>query len=219
MAHADTPDLRRALIAAARRLNTSGLTRNNSGNISHRTGEAGFLVTPSGMAYEALEPDDIVHVVFDGSARGRRLPSSEWLFHRDILMAKPDVDVVLHAHAPFATSIACLRRGIPAFHYMVAVIGGSDIRCAPYATFGTQELSYHAVAALQDRHACLLANHGMIAVAADFETAFKRAIEVETLAEMYWRSLQIGEPAILDESEMALVIEKFKTYGRQPSLD
>ena len=213
----DTPELRQALIAHARKLTTSGLTRNTSGNLSHRVA-GGFLVTPSGMDYDRLEPDDIVFVDFQGQAKGRRLPSSEWHFHREILARRDEVSVVLHAHSPFATSIACLREGIPAFHYMVAVAGGADIRCAPYATFGTEELSHHAVAALDGRKACLLANHGQIALGSDFAAAHKLAVEVETLAEMYWRTRQIGTPIILDAAEMAIVLEKFRSYGKQPAL-
>ncbi|HEV2675744.1 MAG TPA: class II aldolase/adducin family protein [Aliidongia sp.] len=213
----DTLELRRALIAHARKLTTSGLTRNTSGNLSHRV-TGGFLVTPSGMDYERLEPDDIVFVDFDGKATGRRLPSSEWHFHREILARRAEISVVLHAHSPFATSIACLREGIPAFHYMVAVAGGADIRCAPYATFGTRELSDLAVTALEGRKACLLANHGQIALGTDFTSAHKLAVEVETLAEMYWRTRQIGTPIILDAVEMAIVLEKFLSYGKQPAL-
>ena len=213
----DTPELRQALIAHARKLTSSGLTRNTSGNLSHRVA-GGFLVTPSGMDYDRLEPDDIVFVDFQGQAKGRRLPSSEWHFHREILARRDEVSVVLHAHSPFATSIACLREGIPAFHYMVAVAGGADIRCAPYATFGTEELSHHAVAALDGRKACLLANHGQIALGSDFAAAHKLAVEVETLAEMYWRTRQIGTPIILDAAEMAIVLEKFRSYGKQPAM-
>jgi L-fuculose-phosphate aldolase len=214
----DSPNLRRMLIHYARQLTETGLTRNTSGNLSHRV-DGGMLVTPSGMDYAKLDPDDIVFVDLDGAARGRRLPSSEWRFHRDILRARPEVGVVLHAHSPFATSIACLRQGIPAFHYMVAVAGGADIRCAPYATFGTEELSQHAVTALAGRRVCLLANHGMIALGADFEQALKLAVEVETLAGMYWRARQLGEPVILDAAEMRIVLEKFSTYGKQPPLE
>ena len=214
----DSVNLRRNLIHYARRLTETGLTRNTTGNLSHRV-EGGLLVTPSGMDYAKLEPEDIVFVAMDGTAAGRRLPSSEWRFHRDILAARPEIAVVLHAHSPFATSLACLRDGIPAFHYMVAVAGGTDIRCGAYATFGTAELSAHAVAALEGRRACLLANHGMIALGPDFERALKLAIEVETLAEMYWRARQIGQPVILDDEEMARVIEKFRTYGKQPPID
>jgi L-fuculose-phosphate aldolase len=213
----DSTALRRDLIAAARRLVSTGLTRNTTGNISRRV-EGGFLVTPTGMVYDALEPADIVFVDQDGAAHGRRLPSSEWRMHFDILAARPEIAVVLHAHSPFCTSLACLGRGIPAFHYMVAVLGGADIRCAPYATFGTAALSRLAVTALQDRKGCLLANHGMVTVAPDFDEAFRLGIELETLAEMYWRALQIGEPTLLDAEEMARVVDKFRTYGKQPPL-
>jgi L-fuculose-phosphate aldolase len=213
----DTRALRQSLIEHARKLTTSGLTRNTSGNLSHRV-IGGLLVTPSGMDYDRLEPEDIVFVDFDGQARGRRLPSSEWHFHREILAERPEITVVLHAHSPFATSLACLREGIPAFHYMVAVAGGADIRCAPYETFGTEELSHRAVAALEGRKACLLANHGLIALGTDFHAAHKLAVEVETLAEMYWRARQIGQPIILDAAEMAIVLEKFRSYGKQPAL-
>jgi L-fuculose-phosphate aldolase len=213
----DSPNLRRMLIHYARQLTETGLTRNTSGNLSHRV-EGGLIVTPTGMDYAKLEPDDLVRIDHEGRPHGRRLPSSEWRFHRDILRARPEIDVVLHAHAPFATSIACLRQGIPAFHYMVAVAGGHDIRCGPYATYGTVELSRHAVTALEGRLACLLANHGMIALGSTFEGAHKLAIEVETLAEMYWRARQIGEPVILDDAEMIRVLEKFRSYGKQPPL-
>jgi L-fuculose-phosphate aldolase len=203
------------MIATARRMNATGLNQGTSGNLSQRV-DGGFLVTPTGMDYEALEPEDIVFMRMDGSHEGRRRPSSEWRFHRDILAARPEVGAVLHAHAMFCTTLACLHRGIPSFHYMVAVAGGVDIRCAPYATFGTEELSRHAVTALEGRKACLLANHGLIAVGTSLADALKRAVEVETLAAMYWRALQVGEPVLLSEAEMALVLEKFKTYGQQP---
>ena len=214
----DTISLRQDLIVAARRLVSSGLTRNTSGNISHRVGD-GFLVTPTGMPYETLEPDDIVFVDGDAAAHGRRLPSSEWRMHFDLFSARPEINVALHAHAPFCTSIACLGRGIPAFHYMIAMFGGADIRCAGYATFGTEELSCHAVAALDGRNGCLLANHGMITLGRSFDDAFKLGIELETLAEMYWRALQIGEPLILDAAEMSRVLEKFQSYGKQPPIE
>ena len=213
----DSVNLRRNLILHARRLNETGLTRNTSGNLSHRV-EGGLLVTPSGMDYARLEPEDIVFLGMDGTPSGRRLPSSEWRFHRDILAERPEIAVVLHAHSPFATSLACLREGIPAFHYMVGVAGGADLRCAPYATFGTAELSAHAVSALAGRRACLLANHGMIALGGDFERTLKLAVEIETLAEMYWRARQIGQPVILDDDEMARVLDKFRSYGKQPPL-
>lgn len=206
---------REAMIATARRMNTSGLNQGTSGNLSQRV-EDGFLLTPTGMDYESLEPEDLVLMRFDGSHEGRRAPSSEWRFHRDILARRPEVGAVLHAHSMFCTTLACLRRGIPSFHYMVTAAGGADIRCAPYATFGTEELSRHAVEALEGRKACLLANHGMLALGKDLAGAFKLAVEVETLAAMYWRALQVGEPVLLDAAEMARVLEKFKTYGQQP---
>jgi L-fuculose-phosphate aldolase len=172
-------------------------------------------VTPTGMDYDALKPADIVTMGFDGHHRGPRLPSSEWRFHRDILAARPEAQAVIHTHAMFATTLACLGREIPPFHYMVAVAGGDTIRCAPYATFGTAALSRHAVAALTGRKACLLANHGMIAIGASLKAALALAVEVETLAAMYWRALQVGKPNLLARAEMARVIEKFKTYGQQ----
>jgi len=206
--------LRAAIIAAARRMNALGINQGKSGNLSHRIAD-GFLVTPTGMAYDGLTPADIVAMRFDGSHRGNRLPSSEWRFHRDILAARPEIASVIHVHSMFATTLACLGREIPPFHYMIAVAGGDTIRCAPYATFGTEELSRHAVKALHGRKACLLANHGMIAVGSSLEAALALAVEVETLAAMYWRVLQVGEPVLLSPAEMIRVIGKFKTYGQQ----
>jgi L-fuculose-phosphate aldolase len=207
--------LRQEMIATACRMNALGINQGKSGNLSHRVPD-GFLVTPTGMDYETLEPVDIVPMRFDGSHSGARLPSSEWRFHRDILAARPEANAVIHTHAMFATTLACLGAEIPAFHYMVAVAGGDSVRCAPYATFGTEELSRHAVHALEGRRACLLANHGMIAVGDTLKSALALAVEVETLAAMYWRALQVGEPDLLDSAEMARVIEKFRTYGQQP---
>ncbi|MBN1207761.1 MAG: class II aldolase/adducin family protein [Myxococcaceae bacterium] len=202
------------MIVTGRRMNASGLNQGTSGNLSHRVDE-GFLVTPTGMDYDALRPEDIVLMRFDGGHDAPRLPSSEWRFHRDILASRPEVHAVLHTHSLHCAALACLRRSIPPFHYMVAAAGGSNIRCAPYATFGTEELSRHAVAALEGRKACLLANHGLITVGADLAGAFKLAVEVETLAAMYLRALPVGEPVLLDEAEMAIVLEKFRTYGQQ----
>jgi L-fuculose-phosphate aldolase len=209
--------LRAAVVATALAMNARGINRGKSGNVSARwlgTGYAGFLITPTGLPYERTTPDDIVAMTLDGEARGTRLPSSEWRFHRDIYAARPDANAVVHTHAPFATTLACLHRGIPAFHYMVAVAGGSDIRCAPYATFGTQQLSDHALAALDGRRACLLANHGMIAIGTSLDAALALAVEVETLAEMYWRALQVGDPVPLPDAEMGVVLEKFRGYGQ-----
>jgi len=174
----------------------------------------GFLITPSGLPYADTTPADIVAVALSGEARGTRRPSSEWRFHRDIYRARPEVHAIVHTHSPFATTLACLDRPIPPFHYTVAAAGGRDIRCAPYATFGTQQLSDHVIDALENRAACLLAHHGMIAVGDSLDAALALAIDVETLAEMYWRVLQIGEPALLSDAEMDVVIARFATYGQ-----
>ncbi len=209
--------LRQSVIETALAMNAAGINRGKSGNVSARWRAGvfdGFLVTPSGLAYDRTTPADIVAVTLEGEAHGTRAPSSEWRFHRDIYAGRADAQAVVHTHSTYATSLACLRRGIPAFHYMVAVAGGHDIRCAPYATFGTQALSDHAIAALEGRHACLLANHGVIAIGATLERALALAVEVESLAQMYWVALQAGEPAILDDEEMRVVLEKFATYGQ-----
>ena len=209
--------LREAVIATALAMNAAGINRGKSGNVSARWRDGavdGFLITPTGVPYHHTAPEQIVAMTLGGEARGALLPSSEWRFHRDIYVARADAQAIVHTHAPFATSLACMHRGIPPFHYMVAVAGGKDIRCAPYATFGTQELSDHAVAALEGRSACLLANHGTIAVGSSPEHALALAVEVETLAEMYWRALQIGEPVLLSDAEMDVVLEKFRTYGQ-----
>jgi L-fuculose-phosphate aldolase len=207
--------LRRALIAAARRMNDLGINQGTSGNLSVRWG-GGFLVTPSGMEYDTLKPGDIVAMDMAGRARGARKPSSEWRIHRDILASRPEAGAVLHAHPPYATTLAVLGRGIPAFHYMVAMAGGDSIRCAPYETFGTEELSKAALKALQGRRACLMANHGMVVFGRDIPHALRVALEVETLAGQYWRALQIGRPKLLSKAEMRKNVEKFKTYGVQP---
>ena len=204
--------LRKRIIETCLAMSENGLNKGTAGNLSVRNGD-GFLITPSGLPYDETYPADIVFMDFSGAATGKRKPSSEWHFHRDILAARPEVNVVLHAHSPFATSLACLRKDIPAFHYMIAVTGAKSIRCARYATFGTPELSEHAVGALHGSKACLLANHGMIILADGLKGALRLGLEVEGLCEQYWRALQAGDPIILDDAEMDRVIEKFKTYG------
>lgn len=204
-------DLRARMVQTCRAMNASGLNAGTSGNLSGRRG-GGMLITPSGMAYDAMEPADIVFMAADGTATGGR-PSSEWRFHRDILAARPDVDCVLHCHSVSATAIACHHRPIPAFHYMVAVAGGSTIRCAPYATFGTQDLSDHAVAALDGRLACLLGQHGQIALGATPEKALWLATEVEVLARMYLAALAIGEPPVLPDAEIDRVLAQIRAMG------
>ena len=204
-------DLRRDIIQTARTMNAQDINQGTSGNISARF-ERGFLITPSNVDYEVCVPDDFIRMSMDGTSEGPHKPSSEWRIHRDLLTARPKVQAVLHAHPTFTTALACLRRGIPAFHYMVAVAGGRDIRCATYATFGTEELSLAALEAMTGRTACLLANHGMVAVAGSLEKVLKLAIEVETLAHQYYHAMQIGEPVILDDAEMDVVLGKLPTY-------
>lgn len=206
---------RRAIIDACLAMNRLGVNQGASGNLSMRIAD-GFLVTPTSLPYDEMTPEDIVAMGFDGTYVGARRPSSEWRFHRDILRARADVDVVLHAHPTFATALAVHGRGIPSFHYMVALAGGDSIRCAPYATFGTQELSDHALAALDGRLACLLANHGMIVLGKSVKAALALAVEVETLARQYLYAQQLGEPVILPPAEIARVAEKMRRmkYGQ-----
>jgi L-fuculose-phosphate aldolase len=210
------PEQRGAVLEAAQSLGPCGLSRGMSGNVSVRV-EDGLLITPSGMPYAQLSPADMVELGMDGSAAaGQRQPSSEWRIHRDIYLRREDVGAVVHAHPMFSTTLSCLRRPLPAVHYMIAVTGSSRVRCAAYATFGTEALSLAALEALGASRACLLANHGLVAVGAHLQEALRVASEVEQVAEQYWRALQVGEPVILDEEEMTRVLEKFRTYG-QPS--
>ena len=207
-------DLREQLIVTARAMQPAGLNRGTSGNVSVRCGE-GFFITPTGLPYEALIADDIPLMALDGSHQGSRKPSSEWCFHRDLYASRPEVGAVLHAHSPFAVSLACLRRAIPPFHYMIARFGGDTIRCADYAIFGSPELSTAAVLAMQGRKGCLLANHGLLVAGRDLADAFALAVELEELCEQYWRTCQLGEPVLLSAAEMAAVLEKFQSYGQQ----
>ena len=208
----NAPTPRDAVVAAARRMSAQGLNTGKSGNVSVRTAE-GFLVTPSGKSYDKLAAADLVLVRPDGSHEGGK-PSSEWRLHRDIYGKRGEAQAIVHTHSPYATTLACLRRGIPAFHYEVAFAGGDDIRCSGYATFGTQELSDVALAALEGRKACLLANHGAIAFGVSLEDAAGLMEKLEALARLYWQALQVAEPPRLDAGEMARVLEKFRDYGR-----
>ena len=201
------------MLAAALQLDARGLNRGSTGNLSVRVGDH-WLVTPSGMAVQDLSSQSMVQMDFSGQPLGPGKPSSEWRFHRDILASRTDVGAIVHTHSRFATALACMHREIPAFHYMIAIAGGNSIRCAPYALFGTQELSDLALEALQDRKACLLGNHGLIALGNDLTKALAVAIEVESLCEQYWTALQLGEPKILNALQMQAVHEKFKTYGQ-----
>ena len=206
--------LRDGIIACARQMNELRINRGKSGNVSART-EAGFLITPTALGYDSLKAEDIVEMSLDGKTQGTRKPSSEWRIHRDIYTGRPEVGAIVHAHSTFATTLSCVGRGIPAIHYMVAIAGGNDIRCAAYATFGTQELSDHVLTAMQDRKACLMANHGMVAVGEGPTAALAIAVEVEALAEQYWRALQIGEPNVLSGEEMQVVLSRFASYGQK----
>jgi L-fuculose-phosphate aldolase len=204
---------RKQVVQTALRMNALGVNRGKSGNVSTRWKE-GCLITPSGLAYEDTRAPDVVYIDAKGKATGRRAPSSEWRFHHDIYQAHPEIGAVVHTHSTFATTLACLNIEVPAFHYMIAIAGGDSIRCAPYATFGTQALSDHALRALSGRKACLLAQHGMIATGAGLDAALLLTVEVEALCEQYWRVLQIGKPEVLSAQEMATVLEKFKSYGQ-----
>jgi L-fuculose-phosphate aldolase len=219
MGSLDQGVLRAQMVDTCRRMNSSGINQGASGNLSARSG-TGFLITPTSLPYDRMQPEDIVEMDFDGAYEGRHRPSSEWRFHRDILTSRPDVNAVLHCHSVYATTLACHHKSIPSFHYMTGVAGGSDIRCAPYATFGTQELSDHALVALEGRLACLLAQHGQIALGKDLEHALWLAIEVETLSRIYVQALPLGEPPVLGDAEMGRVIRKMQqmSYGESPDL-
>ena len=194
-------------------MNDLGINQGTSGNASVRVPK-GFLVTPSAVPYDAMAPDDMVLMDLDGAVLdGARKPSSEWHIHRAVLAARPDAGAVLHAHPHHATALACLGRGIPAFHYMVAVAGGRDIRCAAYAPPGSENLSGHVVEALEGRLACLMANHGMVVLGRGLTEALDRALEVENLATQYLLALQVADPTLLDDDEMDRIVELFKTYG------
>ncbi len=208
---------RRAVIDTALAMSRSGLSPGRSGNVSCRW-KGGMLITPTGMAYEAIRPRDIVFVNAKGEVPGKRSrkPSSEWRFHLSAYRARPDIGAVVHTHSLHATVLACAHKPIPAFHYMVAVAGGNDIPLVPYDTFGTQELADHVAKGLSARNACLMANHGQIAVGANLGAALELAHEIEVLAEQYAKLLALGgEPHLLGDEEMARVLERFKNYGQR----
>ena len=207
--------LRKQIIESVRSFSANGLGVGTSGNLSARVKD-GFIITPTGVPYEELEPDSLVTCNLDGEVTGGSLkPSSEWRFHCDIYREREEAGAIVHVHSPYATALACNRLSIPAFHYMVAIAGGDSIRCADYATFGTAELSSHVLKAIEKRKACLMANHGQIAFDRDVGAAFKMTLEVEELARQYYYSLQLGKPVLLDETEMTTILEKFQTYGKQ----
>lgn len=210
----DNAALRASLVAALTRLDALGLNRGSTGNLSHRCGD-GMLITPTGMGADELRPQDLVWVGDDGTLRGDWQPSSEAPFHAAIYRARPGLQAVVHTHSPNAAALACLRRALPAFHYMVAVAGGDDVPCVPYHLFGTEALSQSVAAAFATRDACLMANHGLVAGGATLAKAMKVALEVESLCEVYLKALATGsEPSVLDAAQMAAVIERFRSYGK-----
>ncbi len=212
---ADEPALRAALVAVMQRLERDGLNRAAAGNASARYGD-GFLITPSGVLPGDLLEEMIVPLDLSGEPRETRYrPSSEWRFHAGLYAARPEAGAVVHVHSPHATALACARREIPPFHYMVAVAGGATIRCAPYATFGTAALSDAVLAGLEGRRACLVANHGLVALGADLPRALKLTIEVEELAKQYLLALDAGGPVLLSDAEIAEALKQFEGYGQQ----
>lgn len=207
-------DLRRAIVHTCREMNRLGINQGTAGNVSARI-PGGFLLTPSGVPYDAMTPEQIVPMDLGGGYVGPTVPSSEWRMHLDIYRHRPEAEAIVHTHSTYATAFSCLRQDMPAFHYMIAAVGGPTLRCARYATFGTTELSAAMLEALVDRSACLLANHGVIVFGETLARALWRAGEVETLAKQYFVARQMGEPVILDEAEMQRVLTRFKTYGQQ----
>ncbi|HUJ59788.1 MAG TPA: class II aldolase/adducin family protein [Kofleriaceae bacterium] len=210
-----TMRLRDELVVTSRRMAELGLTPGMSGNVSVRS-PSGLIITPSGMPYAELRPDDVVELKPDGSARpGQRTPSTEWQLHRDILGARQDAEAIVHTHSLFCTTLSMLRRPIPAVHYMIVLAGADEIPCADYATFGSPQLALNAVAALRGADACLLANHGMVALGRSLPDALKLAAEVETLAAQYWHAAQLGAPHVLDRDELVKVRDRFARYGQR----
>jgi L-fuculose-phosphate aldolase len=207
-------DLRKKVINICKQMNALGINQGTSGNVSVRL-EKGFLITASGVPYDQMKPSDIVEMDFDGGYFGDVLPSVEWRMHRDILVKRPEANAVVHVHSAFASAMACLRRDIPAFHYMIGVAGGNSIRCATYEEYGTAELSASMLAAMKDRSACLLANHGQICFGPSLDKALWLAVEVEALCHQFWAASMIGKPVLMTDAEMTSVLKRFPTYGKQ----
>jgi L-fuculose-phosphate aldolase len=205
---------REQLLATSRHMVALGLNRGTAGNASMRHGD-GMLITPSALPVAEMTTDSMVRMDLEGKVLQGGKPSSEWRFHRDIFVARPDIGAVLHMHSTFATTMACLGKDVPAVHYHIAIAGGDSIRCTPYTIFGEQNLSDLALEALRDRKACLLGNHGMIALGKDLADALSVAQEVEYLCEIYWRTLSVGEPKILTAQQMHAVKEKFVEYKKR----
>jgi len=216
MSDADEIGLRRAIVSAARRMEAAGHSPGVTGNVSARLG-SGLLITPTGVEPDELAAEDLVGLDADGAPLGPgRAPSTEWPMHLAVYAARPDVGAVVHCHSRHATTLACTRRGIPAIHYMIGATGGFDVPCAPYATFGTRELSDAIMETIGSRNACLMANHGQIALGRDVRGAVRTAEEVERLAELYCGALSIGRPVELSEAEMQQVVARFVAGYGQP---
>jgi len=214
MTDGDNREARRAVLDAAQTMSRSGLSPGRSGNVSMRWKD-GMLITPSAMPYERMTPDDIVETDGAGAPHDpSQVPSSEWRFHLAVLDARPDCHAVVHGHALNATALACAGRDIPAFHYMVAVAGGDDIPLVPYALFGTETLARHVAEGLRARNACLMANHGLIAIGASPADALELAQDVEILSAQYVKVLRLGTPKILSAAAMRKVLARFSTYGK-----
>ena len=208
---------RKEVIKYSIKLNTTNLSPLRSGNISVRSIEnsvEGFLITPSGKKYDTLKEEDIVFVSSDGNHDVNLKPSSEWRFHKDIYLKKPDAKAIVHAHSPHASAVSAHGKDIPAFHYMIALAGGDSIKCAKYATFGTQELSDNIIDALENRKACLMSNHGQVAFGENLESAFELAEELENICHQYINTIKLGDPKILSSSEMDVILEKVKNYKK-----
>ena len=213
MSELSDDEQRQAVVDAVQRLDALGLNRGSTGNVSARQGQ-GMLITPTGMGAKGLRAQDLVWVGWDGSVRGTWRPSSEWHFHQAAYQARPELQAVVHTHSIHAVALACLRRPLPAFHYMVAVAGGDSVPLVPYFTFGSTALSQAVAQALRDRDACLLANHGLVAAGTTLVQALKVVQEVESLCEVYLKALTVGEPVLLSAADMAEVIIKFSSYGK-----
>ena len=213
-------DQRNQIIEYSLKLNSTNLSPLRSGNISIRTKEDekdGYLITPSGKKYETLKPEDIVFMSLNRDAENEvssNKPSSEWRFHRDIYLNKKEAQAIVHAHSPHATAVSSHGKTIPPFHYMIALAGGEDIKCAEYATFGTEELSKNVINALRERSACLMSNHGQVAFGKNLEDAFELAQEIENICHQYTIALKLGQPKILSFEEMKKVLDKAKNYKK-----
>ena len=204
---------KKEIIKFAKMLNDKKLSALRSGNISIRY-KNGFLITPSGQKYSSLKVKDIVFVNLKGEFNNKQKPSSEWRFHQDIYISKTNAKAIVHSHSTNATALSTHNKKIPSFHYMVALAGGSDIKCAKYATYGTRELSKNILKALKNRFACLIANHGQIAFGPSLADAFELAEEVDNLAKQYIKALLLGRPKLLSLNEMKKVLNKSKAYKK-----